>query len=252
MSDFLDNKYTRWYRAIVEHRRMNVLDDSVYSESHHIVPESFYRVRSREGPAGWLDGDPEAPENKVTLTGREHGLAHWLLTKMTTGVALIKCQQAFDMMGVESISQGRTMTRMITRAYERNRIEVARIRSERMIENNPMSDAQSRARVGDAKRGVPRGEFSKEWTDAMSAAKKGEKNNMWGKNHKQSTIEILSHLASLRTYSKETNDKRRTASSGRKEITDGTVYKKVKLDELQSWLDKGWIVQGKPRKKKQK
>lgn len=118
-----------------------------------------------------------------------------------------------------------------------------------MKSDNPMNDPVARARVGDKKRGMKRGSFNQEWLDAMSNAKMGEKNNMYGKNHRDDTRRLLSELASLRTYSEKTNEKRRLASGGRKEITDGVTYKKVKVDELQSWIDQGWIVKGKPRRK---
>lgn len=250
MVTFINNKYTRWYYAIVGARLANPLDKGSYTESHHIIPESFYIERIREGPAGWLEGDPEATDNKVSLTGREHGLCHWLLTKMTDGTALIKCQQAFDMMGIGSSYQERGMSRLTCRAFERNRIEVARIRSERMKVENPMDNAESRAKVGDKKRGVKRGKFSQEWLDNLTATRQGELNGMYGKSHSDETRTLQSKKASLRTYSEKTNDKRRIASGGRKEITDGDTYKKVKIDELQSWIDQGWIVKGKPRRKR--
>jgi hypothetical protein len=253
MTIFNDSKYTRWYYAIINTRLANPVAEDSYSESHHIIPESFYIERIREGPAGWLEGDPESLDNKVSLTGREHGLCHWLLTKMTEGVSLIKCQQAFDMMGIGASQQERGMSRLTCRAYERNRIEIAIIRSDRMKLVNPMNDPAARAKVGDSKRGKKRvGVFTEEQKRQMCIDRAGDGNGMYGKTHKQSTVELLSHLASLRTYSEETNEKRRVASGGRKEITDGTVYKKVKLDELQYWLDKGWIVKGKSRRKKSK
>jgi hypothetical protein len=249
--DFLDNKYTRWYYSLIKQRQNNPASSDRYREDHHVIPESFYVIRKREGPAGWLEGDSDAKENKVWLTGREHALCHWLLVKMTVGVAHIKCRQAFDMMASDNNSMNRKVSRMITRAYERNRIEVAKIRSERMTENNPMDNEESRKKVGDSKRGVSRGEFSDEWRASLRASNSGSGNGMYGKSHDEKTRALQSHKASLRRYSETTNNKRRDASSNRKEITDGTVYKKVKLDELQSWLDQGWIVKGRPRKKKQ-
>jgi hypothetical protein len=62
-------KYQRWYNSIVDRARKRKLDG--YSERHHIRPRS-------------LGGD-DRPDNLVVLTYREHFLAHWLLTKFTTG-----------------------------------------------------------------------------------------------------------------------------------------------------------------------
>lgn len=249
-SDFIDNKYTRRYSAIISARLAKPLSTDIYTETHHIIPESFYIDRTREGPAGWLAGNPDDPANLVKLTGREHALCHWLLTKMTEGVGLIKMQQAFDMMASHNLGQGRTMTRIITRAYERNMIAVAAIRSARMTESNPMHKPGASEKMRALKTGKKRDQFSAEWLANLTATRQGERNGMFGKTHSEETIAIISKKASLRRYSDATNDKRRDSSSGRKEITDGITYKKVKTDELQSYIDQGWIVKGKPRKKK--
>lgn len=63
---FLDNKYTRWYFSIIENARYK--KPTEYCEKHHIIPKS-------------LNGNNTA-ENLVELTGREHFICHWLLTKM--------------------------------------------------------------------------------------------------------------------------------------------------------------------------
>ena len=53
--------------------------DYICYENHHIIPEHFYINRSRKGPPGWLEGNPEDPANKVLLTLEEHFDAHQLL-----------------------------------------------------------------------------------------------------------------------------------------------------------------------------
>ena len=37
-------------------------------ERHHIIPECWFKDRKRKGPIGWLEGDPDAPENIVFLS----------------------------------------------------------------------------------------------------------------------------------------------------------------------------------------
>lgn len=66
---FLQNKYTSWYQALVEKRRINPPDG--YSESHHVIPKSL--------------GGSNVKSNLVRLTAREHFVAHKLLVRMTTG-----------------------------------------------------------------------------------------------------------------------------------------------------------------------
>ena len=53
-----------------------------YVERHHIIPEHFYIDRHREGPPGWLEGNPEAKENIVFLTPEEHFTSHLLLIQI--------------------------------------------------------------------------------------------------------------------------------------------------------------------------
>jgi hypothetical protein len=66
---FINNKYSRWYNAIIEHRKNNTF--SGYVERHHIVPKSL--------------GGSNKKENIVALTAREHFICHRLLVKMTSG-----------------------------------------------------------------------------------------------------------------------------------------------------------------------
>lgn len=82
---FINNKYTRWYYAIVHNAQKS--SRSGYVESHHIIPKSFYIDSSK---TGWLLGNPDDPTNLVRLTAREHFICHLLLTKMTNGKAKAK------------------------------------------------------------------------------------------------------------------------------------------------------------------
>ena len=70
---FIDNKYTRWYYAIVNRSKTRELDPAVYTETHHIIPRCL--------------GGNDSKDNLATLTGHEHLVCHLLLRKMTTGVA---------------------------------------------------------------------------------------------------------------------------------------------------------------------
>lgn len=63
---FLDNKYTKWYYAIIANARTNI--PCGYTENHHIIPKCL--------------GGTDILENLVNLTAREHFICHWLLTKM--------------------------------------------------------------------------------------------------------------------------------------------------------------------------
>lgn len=69
---FLQNKYTKWYYAIILAALSRTVYDG-YNERHHIIPKS-------------LNGD-NSVSNVVKLTVREHFICHILLTKITTGSA---------------------------------------------------------------------------------------------------------------------------------------------------------------------
>jgi hypothetical protein len=63
---FIENKYTKWYFQLIENATNRNIADC-YMEKHHIIPKS-------------LGGNDEG--NIVTLTAKEHFVAHHLLTKM--------------------------------------------------------------------------------------------------------------------------------------------------------------------------
>lgn len=91
---FIDNKYTKWYYAIIDNaaKRINLDDDQL--ENHHIIPDCFFKNRSRKGTPGWLDGNSEDKNNKIKLTTKEHFVCHHLLTKMVTGKSKYQMLQA--------------------------------------------------------------------------------------------------------------------------------------------------------------
>lgn len=85
---FLANKYTRWYNSIINNATTRPLSTAIYLEKHHIIPDCFYvNNRSKGRRPGWLSGNSNNPGNIVKLTAKEHFICHWLLTKMTTGLA---------------------------------------------------------------------------------------------------------------------------------------------------------------------
>lgn len=79
---FEDNKYRRWYFQICDRARERPHD--VDMERHHVLPRSL--------------GGGNAKSNIVSLTYREHFLAHWLLTKFTNGSAKTAMWRALSCM----------------------------------------------------------------------------------------------------------------------------------------------------------
>lgn len=72
---FIQNKYYTWYFNIVNRALQRDVDLS-YTELHHIIPKSL--------------GGSNEKSNIVKLSGREHFICHFLLTKFTTGQAYYK------------------------------------------------------------------------------------------------------------------------------------------------------------------
>lgn len=68
---FIDNKYTATYLRLIANRVAHPCGCDVYVEKHHIIPRCL--------------GGSDKPENIVKLSGREHYVAHLLLTKMVEG-----------------------------------------------------------------------------------------------------------------------------------------------------------------------
>lgn len=65
----LNNKYSKWYWKLIESRRHQ--DKGPGTECHHIVPRSL--------------GGTDTELNLIHLSGREHFIAHLLLSRMFTG-----------------------------------------------------------------------------------------------------------------------------------------------------------------------
>ena len=77
---FIPNRYTRIYYSIVERAQQRSLPESVYTETHHIIPKSL--------------GGSNNFDNLVKLTFKEHRVCHKLLVKMTEGVSKSKMAYA--------------------------------------------------------------------------------------------------------------------------------------------------------------
>jgi len=220
------NKYEKWYELITKRGQHRKLDS--YTEKHHILPESL----------GGLD----TPDNLTSLTAREHFICHWLLIKIyKDGDAHWKMLNAIRIMRAENKNQQRYSTKITSRMYSNLKEEYSRLKSENVRgqnnpfygktqtekakqkisaanlgDNNAMKRIEEREKMRQLKLGKKRESFSDEWKEKMSLAKQGENNNMFGKKHSIETLETIREKAKLRTYSEETNEKRRLANLGLK------------------------------------
>lgn len=193
------NKYENWYNSIIDKARARVLTNT-YTETHHVIPRSL----------GGLDTD----ENLVKLTAREHFICHWLLTKTTTGAARNKMINALVMMQGESTYQERYKTKITSRVFANLREEYARHISER--NTGRIQPLAENAKQKAAMTGRKRAPFSDEWLAKLKAARQGERNGMYGKQHSNETREKQSKKAIGRKQSNETIQKKANAIRGSK------------------------------------
>ena len=102
---FKDNKYTKWYYAIIQKASTRNTPNSI--EKHHIIPTCLNGTNKKS--------------NIALLSPREHYICHLLLTKMTEGQERYKMAFALSMMSnIKNIGNGR-YTSPNSRLYEYSR-----------------------------------------------------------------------------------------------------------------------------------
>lgn len=119
---FVNNKYLQHYANLIvkcKNKNRKKLKKNnleyIYYEAHHILPRS-------------LNGH-NAKENVVLFTPREHLIAHWLLSKCTSGNAYYKMINALHYMFTGN-NKGRNENKIrLSRVYEKNRIEFSKCNS---------------------------------------------------------------------------------------------------------------------------
>ena len=124
---FNDNKYTKVYYRIIENSRGRINEG--YVERHHIIPRSC--------------GGTDDISNLVSLTGREHFICHWLLTKMVTDSTHIRnMHYAFKLMS----KHGKTnRLRNIARRFGADRSEETRQKISQTMKEQYASGARKPA-----------------------------------------------------------------------------------------------------------
>lgn len=218
---FIDNKYTKWYYNIINNGK--TARPELKTERHHIIPECFFKNRTRKGPAGWVDGNPNDPSNLTFLTCREHFICHRLLVKIVDGLPKAKMIHALAMMLANNQNQNR-IYKVTSRAYEKLKIQLSDIMKEK-------------------------------WTDDMrltrSVSMTGPLNPFYGKQHSDSTKAIMSNRVvsaetrklisdnqKLRfsklpgtflgkTHSNESKEKIRQSRMGKKDSAETRIKKSV-------------------------
>jgi hypothetical protein len=153
---FVDSKYTSWYFGLIQSRKIRVLSDNEYYEEHHIIPAKL--------------GGSDTPENKVSLTYREHIIAHYLLTKM--------CSNSQD--------RRKMLTAFHAMVYLRNQYNQ---RDKRILPLRYLERAKKA--IIEAKRGSKYSEESRKRIGQSRVYPVGDKHPFYGRSHTKETRSIL-------------------------------------------------------------
>lgn len=236
------NKYQKWYNNICSRGQTRKTDE--YTERHHIVPESFYIIRKRKGPKGWLPGDSNIVTNITHLTDREHELVHFLLTKIYKNDkrAYFKVLKGYEMRSVVNPNQ-QEKRHFSSRRLSGIRAKRAKLQSESMKgKNNPnygnnwteqQKEDQRKKLIGrvppqeqidnlvaalaDRKaKGLKRKGYNDEYKAERSKMYSGEGNPNYGKTASDETKELQRKKATGRKQSKETIKAKADAVRGSK------------------------------------
>jgi len=160
--------YTRHYNLLIERARTRVLDS--YAEKHHVIPRCM--------------GGPNNKENIVSLTGREHFVAHLLLIKIYPANPKLVCA-AVKMRGNRKYYQNNS------RLYEWLRIRHSKAVSELLTgvpktkehcknisesgkgKHSASKSQTHKDKISKAHIGKKRENFSQEWKNNLSKSLKG-------------------------------------------------------------------------------
>jgi hypothetical protein len=210
---FLQNKYTNWYYAIVNNAISRGHIEP--NEQHHIIPESFYLKRKRQGSLGWLEGNPNDPSNLVKLTPHEHLVCHLLLPKMTIGPAKHKMLKAA--LGMSTLMGPKQERKRVTgRMYAK------------LVEELRNSEIPESAKINYKKAGIER---AKKRKDA------GLEGTFKDKKHSIDSL-LLMKLAASRPKSKAWKDSASKNRKGNIPFNKGKTFEELYGEEKATELKK--------------
>ena len=219
--------YTLHYNALIAKRIKTPANTThTYTEIHHVIPKCM--------------GGTDDETNLVCLTAREHYMAHVLLCKIYPNNASLL--YAWNMMS----NMSDNMCKHNVRSYQSFRYHSLR---------EQFSMACSETRKGF--------KHSEETKQKMSKSAKGRKSKLKGKTYEEIHGDNAEQLKlarsktakartdynnpercaklSARTISEEWKRKNGDAKRGRKIVNNGSTTKMVPPDDLQSYLDSGWV-----------
>lgn len=202
---FPDNKYTKWYIALIESRKFQE-KEKFKTEKHHIFPVSIFGNN----------------KHIVNLTYKEHFIAHLLLWKMfkEDNIAYYKMTYAFKAMSeLSSIHNNRGVIKINSVIFSALKEEISRLNSIKMIDR--WQDPEYR------------GNQTNHWQEYWSNPE----------NKKAQSERRKEHFKDKDNYNKmaETNRKltsdpewRKKRSEAQKKLSADKEYTKMRIDAMQT------------------
>jgi hypothetical protein len=198
------------YQKFIESRKNRIIPENVYTEKHHIIPKSL--------------GGNNFPDNLITLTAREHFIAHLILWKAYGEPMTI----AFWMMQHRCIKTCKHSCKITSRQYEVLKKDF----SEKISETNRsrFCTEETKKKISESHKGEKCYLFGKHLSEE-TRKKIGE----WGKNRHPSevTLKKMGKAQKGRVHSEES---KRKMSESRKDKYRGKNHpgaKKVICIETQ-------------------
>lgn len=193
---FIQNKYYNYYNNLINKAKNRLID--CYTEKHHIIPKSI--------------GGDDSLENLVSLTAREHFIAHLLLTKITLGKNKLKMINAvFCMVNMNN-------TKINSKIYEK----LKNNHSVFMKENNPVFSKDTREKIA----------------KTLKEYYKNNKVPFEGKNHTEKSKKLISESRKGKKLTEEHKLKLSKAHQGKKGFKHSEQTKKL-LSEKSKILNLG-------------
>lgn len=162
--------YIKIYNDLILRGKNRIIDKNTYVENHHIIPKSL--------------GGSNCKDNIVSLTAREHFIAHKILCEIYPNSFEMYNAYKFMMNG-KSKNQMRQY-KYSSKEYERVKIRLSELQSQKyMGENNHRygKDSWNKGKKGSHSSWVNKTNHSEETILKMSENSKGEKNGFYGKKH---------------------------------------------------------------------
>lgn len=187
---YLDNKYAKIYYNIVNRAKYRIR--TADHEEHHIIPESFFKIRIRKGTPGWLDGDSNSSDNLVYLTAKEHLMCHKLLPRFTVGLA--KQKMSFALWGMTH----RSDQKINSSSYHKLRLEVKKTLRDLRTGTKASEETKELHRI--SRKGNKNPMFGKKGINCPHTGKKrpdhskkmsGNSNPFYNKTHSDDVMSIL-------------------------------------------------------------